>query len=388
MKISLRNFHPADTQALIALYHGTVHEINIRDYSREQVNAWAPSETEDPDYWKVRLGESNTIVAEFDGQVAGFGNLKDSEGIDMLYVHKDYQGRGVASALLNDLEKKLKKKGNRQASVESSITARPFFEHRGYRLVSENRKWVRDVELPNFSMLKYFDREPTSEKMEGNKTPTWSHLFINKVIDLLIVIAGITIAFQLNSLKATSDQRSLERFYLESMVNDLDNDILEYGDNIEELITDRRMAYSCLAKIERAESVKDSVGLVALNLMSIKTFEGHNNTYSTILNNNGLSLIQDPDIRNMILEHYRLYAAIKQFESKYSDVIFRFNDYFSLHIDYNHAGTINDNTIVEDIQVKNLLTISAVQLQGGIWRYEESMEKAATLKERIGSYLE
>jgi hypothetical protein len=49
-------------------------------------------------------------------------------------------------------------------------------------------------------------------------------LLLNKAADLLIVVVGVTIAFQLSSLKQRSDQASLERFNLESLANDLDRD--------------------------------------------------------------------------------------------------------------------------------------------------------------------
>jgi hypothetical protein len=217
---------------------------------------------------------------------------------------------------------------------------------------------------------------------------SWRDLLINKAFDLLMVIIGVTIAFQLNSLKQDSDQRSLERFYLESLVSDLDKDILEYEDNVRELRFDYKKVYSWVSQMERTENASDSLGLVVLNIMSIKTFEGHKNTYSTILASNGLSIIENPDIRNLILDHYRLYASLERFENNYLSVISRIHDYFSQYLDYNHAGRVADKAILKNIQTKNLLTISTVQLQGGIWRYEESLNKAKALRDNIKTILE
>ena len=50
-------------------------------------------------------------------------------------------------------------------------------------------------------------------------------ILLNKVFDLIIVIVGVSIAFQLNSLKQSSDQQSLEHFYLESFSIDIKKDI-------------------------------------------------------------------------------------------------------------------------------------------------------------------
>ncbi len=211
--------------------------------------------------------------------------------------------------------------------------------------------------------------------------------FINKAFDLLIVVVGVTIAFQLGSLKERRDQKRLQLFYMESLVNDLDQDLLQYDENLRELLADQKEVYSCVARIEAKEDVRDSLGLVVFNILSYKTFEGNRNTYSTILSGNGLSIIEDPIIRNSMLEYYRLYASIERFESNYTNHVSRIHDYFSLYIDYNNAQNIPRTDILQNIRTKNLLTISAVQLQNGIWRYEESIEKAKMLKDRIHSYL-
>jgi putative acetyltransferase len=388
-EITVRKFQPRDTSTLLSLYYNTVHEINIRDYSQQQVDAWASSPQKDLSYWEDRFVTSETIIAELDNTIAGFGNLKNGNSIDMLYVHKDFQRRGVASRLLKKLEKKLKRKGLQNSWVESSITARPFFEHFGYKATAENKKDHNNIEFITFAMEKKLDEKLTTDASQiQKKGAPWKEFFTNKAFDLFIVITGITIAFQLNNLKENNDRNALERFYLESMVDDLDLDIVEYEDNLNELVSDRKMVLASLAKIEKQENVTDSLGLLVFNLTWMKTFEGHRNTYSTIISSNGLNLLQDPAIRNMMLDHYRLYAAIGRFEDKYSDVVTRMHDYFSLQIDYNHVTKKIENVaLIKNIQTSNLLGIAAFQLQHGIWRYEESLEKAKALKQSIHAYL-
>jgi putative acetyltransferase len=40
--IALRGFAAADAPALRAVFASAIHEVAIRDYTREQVDAWAP----------------------------------------------------------------------------------------------------------------------------------------------------------------------------------------------------------------------------------------------------------------------------------------------------------------------------------------------------------
>ena len=71
--------------------------------------------------------------------------------VDRLYVHKDFQGRGIATALEGALEGALSVP---LVYTDASITAKPFFLGRGYRLVREQRVERHGVALTNFRMEK------------------------------------------------------------------------------------------------------------------------------------------------------------------------------------------------------------------------------------------
>ena len=118
MKIALRKCQPEDTESLLRLFYDTVHTINSKDYPPEQLDAWAPK-LPDIKRWRARFKSSKTMVAEMDGILVGFGNIEsESSTIAMLYVHKDHQDVGVATALLKKLEKELKKGGADVARAE------------------------------------------------------------------------------------------------------------------------------------------------------------------------------------------------------------------------------------------------------------------------------
>lgn len=183
MKIRLRKFATSDTAVLLALFYDTVHEINRKDYSEEQCDAWAPSRSEGLGMWRERLASSKTVVAFARKQIVGFGNLeRDRSRIGMLYVHKDFQGKGVASVLLKKLEKRLRKRDVKVASVEASIMARPFFEKRGYKVIHENRKMLNGQEFIITIMNKDLEKAKKMKKKKdkSGKKPTWFERFTNK----------------------------------------------------------------------------------------------------------------------------------------------------------------------------------------------------------------
>ncbi len=45
-----------------------------------------------------------TVVAELGGQIVGFGDMDKTGYLDRLYVHRDFQGRHIATAICNELE--------------------------------------------------------------------------------------------------------------------------------------------------------------------------------------------------------------------------------------------------------------------------------------------
>ena len=72
----------------------------------------------------------------------------------MLYVHAAFQRRGIASALPERVEKAARTQGLRQLFTEASITAKSFFERRGFQVIEAQMVSRRGQELTNFRMTR------------------------------------------------------------------------------------------------------------------------------------------------------------------------------------------------------------------------------------------
>jgi len=151
--MTLRDYRASDTDALIALFRDTVRTVNAADYSEAQVLAWAPDEIHSED-WQRRQARNETFVAEIEGKIAGFAELEDGRHIHMLFVQKGHQGHGVASGLLAHIEKLAKGRGTSRLSTDASITARPFFERRGFAVLEPQTVSLRGQDFRNFRMEK------------------------------------------------------------------------------------------------------------------------------------------------------------------------------------------------------------------------------------------
>ena len=151
---TIRKFQPSDLGQILELFRDTIHSINIRDYSKEQIAAWAP-EILDREKWLHSLSNNITYVAEISGNIVGFGDANKDGYLDRLYTHKDFQGKGIATAILKKLEEELKKLGITEVFTEASITAKPFFERHGYDLVrSQEKKHRSGIIFLNYVMKK------------------------------------------------------------------------------------------------------------------------------------------------------------------------------------------------------------------------------------------
>lgn len=143
----IREYQTSDCKELTELFYNTVHTVNARDYTKEQLDAWATKKA-DLDMWNRVFQECYSIVAIDDEIIVGFGNMDKSGYIDRLYVHRDYQKKGIATAICDKLEQSVQGK----IVTHASITARPFFEKRGYKVIKVQQVERRGTVLTNFIM--------------------------------------------------------------------------------------------------------------------------------------------------------------------------------------------------------------------------------------------
>ncbi len=149
----LRPFLAADTLALRELFAQSIEELTADDYDEEQRIAWA-SAAEDAEAFAARLGSMLTLVVQLDGEYLGFASLKGGNIIDMLFVHPDFTGEGVGTALASALETIAKARGAETMSADASDTAVTFFERLGYVAVQRNSVPCEDVWLSNTTVTK------------------------------------------------------------------------------------------------------------------------------------------------------------------------------------------------------------------------------------------
>lgn len=104
------------------------------------------------------------LLGEINNHLLGYGTLKDGHYIDLFYVHKDFLRQGIAGKLLEQLESQALKSQTEWLTADVSITAKPFFERNGFRVIAEQKKRIKNVELVNFKMGKRINGSRNQEK--------------------------------------------------------------------------------------------------------------------------------------------------------------------------------------------------------------------------------
>ena len=100
--MQLERYQPGEAAALAELFYRTVHAVCTADYTPAQLDAWADGRVNIA-AWEKSFLAHDTLVARVDGKIVGFADL-DGGYLDRLYVHKDHQRQGVATALVQALE--------------------------------------------------------------------------------------------------------------------------------------------------------------------------------------------------------------------------------------------------------------------------------------------
>ena len=106
VRMEIRKYQPSDCKTLTELFYHTEHTVNAKDYTEEQLNVWATKQM-DLEKWN-------------------------------------------ATAICDQLEQAV----GGSITTHASITARPFFEKRGYQVAKEQQVERQGIFLTNYVMIK------------------------------------------------------------------------------------------------------------------------------------------------------------------------------------------------------------------------------------------
>ncbi|WP_447877367.1 GNAT family N-acetyltransferase [Serratia fonticola] len=156
--MKIRKFRNGDEVALFHVFLSSVHNIASRDYTPEQIEAWAPTNI-DQEQWNSHMRALRPFVVEIEGEIAGYADVQSSGYIDHFFVSGSYPKRGVGTLLMNRINEEAKLLGIVELTSNVSKTAEEFFLRHGFHVVERGFPVRRGVTLQNALMRKYLAKK-------------------------------------------------------------------------------------------------------------------------------------------------------------------------------------------------------------------------------------
>ena len=151
----IRAYRDGDASALADIFYDSVRQAARRDYSEEQVAAWAPVKP-DPARFVARAadGRLTLVAADEDDVPVAYGDLELNGHIDHLYCRPDKVGSGIASRLYDEIERRARAMGISRLFVEASEAARRLFLRKGFAVTARRDFDRNGIALHNYAMEK------------------------------------------------------------------------------------------------------------------------------------------------------------------------------------------------------------------------------------------
>lgn len=128
----LRDAVSTDYDPLGDLMFDAIHN-GPSQYSKAQSKAWLDAPKQGS-AWAERMSQKQVILAEADGQPAGFMTLEEGGYIDFAYIKPEAQGKGLFRTLFDEVARRAQANGERQLSTHASLMAQPAFAAMGFQI--------------------------------------------------------------------------------------------------------------------------------------------------------------------------------------------------------------------------------------------------------------
>lgn len=126
------------------------------------------------------------------------------------------------------------------------------------------------------------------------------------LIEVLIVVIGITIAFAVDNFAQATKRNNEEKLYLEALINDLDKDIEQLksiSDSSQKVINQTGEIFNLI--YSKAEANRFTRELVTVTYAT-PYFSSNNGTYLSLINSGDLKILSDFSIRQALVTLYKV----------------------------------------------------------------------------------
>jgi len=207
--------------------------------------------------------------------------------------------------------------------------------------------------------------------------------FTKLFLELLVVFLGVTGGFLLQNYKEIKTDRDLEKKYLEGIYTDTKENIVELKESITQdslWIEQNNYALPLLA----SDSLSyDSARSLMMSMAFYSEFNAQTNTYANITNSGSLNIIEDYELRQIIVDcfnHFENSKLLDTYFRKFNEN--RFLSYFIVNYNmFTHEFiTLNSH---RKIEFKNIFAIYFSLTQQRLVSYRDLLEENLNLEKQL-----
>ena len=153
MTFFIREAAARDAAGIHRMHLASIRQICSKDYTSTQINAWTSTPHPEGYVESMECGE-RMFVAVDNGKVIGYSSVCEDE-ICAVFVHPYHVGRGVGKSLLERVEQEAVDEGFSVVRLNSTLTARKFYQKYGWVVVKEVKHQLRNgCRIPCIGMEK------------------------------------------------------------------------------------------------------------------------------------------------------------------------------------------------------------------------------------------
>lgn len=153
MNLTIRIATKNDILGILTLFEETIRTVNSKDYNQQEIDVWVSCSKNNKALLNT-IKEQTFYVAVIENLIVGFSSITTKGYLDLMYVHKDYQRKGIASRLLKNIEAKSKEQINDEIYAHVSKTALPFFKKHEFEVSGIHKNTVQGITFYNTIMKK------------------------------------------------------------------------------------------------------------------------------------------------------------------------------------------------------------------------------------------
>jgi hypothetical protein len=209
------------------------------------------------------------------------------------------------------------------------------------------------------------------------------------LLEILIVIIGITIAFWLNNWGEERKERALEMEFLKSLRTELATDSAAFVYQVDQNEKNLERLNAFINMLRQKDYENDSINRFIGSFMNRNNWIINDNTFEVLKSGGKLDIISDFDLRSDISAFYR----IRTFQTeRILDVVQHFMDnqmqvYLTKNTDY-FISEQPDRSFLRDAEFQNLLVLWSELNDHKLGLYDQIIVDITQLISKLDEHLE